>query len=210
MEIWISKSIKKIHIENKGYGFIAATDIPKNTVIMRDIPINDICKIKTNELQMYYVLYEIFINKKLFEIFKTLTPFEKDEHILKYSTIISQIKKIQDTKIKKFMTEIDKNEMEMYCTKYIRNAFNFNGNNRDKIVMPAILINGAIFNHSCVPNVYFKPEDKHMLFITNRKIKKGEELCDFYCDLELPCINRKKRLLEQYGFDCKCDKCTII
>lgn len=85
--------------------------------------------------------------------------------------------------------------------KYKRNAFMFAG-------YPAILFNGAIFNHSCTPNVHFAPnvEKTLMIFTTTRDILEGEELCDSYTTQCTSIGAAHIRLKSQYGFTCNCSQ----
>lgn len=86
-----------------------------------------------------------------------------------------------------------------YEDKYKRNAFMFAG-------YPAILFKGAVFNHSCTPNVHFEPNaDKtQMIFTTTRDILAGEELCDSYTTQCISIGAAHARLKSQYGFTCDC------
>lgn len=160
---------------------------------------------------MYHIIYNVLTSRDEHVIsqFEKLIPTTHDEHTIKYSIILSQINKINDEKIKTFLQSINKKEMELYCSKYIRNAFNFNVKNRNMKVNPVILFNGAVFNHSCIPNVIFSPQDadKKVYFFTTKKIEAGEELCSCYCDLKLNKKDRKSRMLQQYGFKCCCERC---
>ena len=84
--------------------------------------------------------------------------------------------------------------------KYKRNAFMFAG-------YPALLFNGAVFNHSCHNNVHFAPNTKrtHMIFTTTRNIESGEELCDSYTTQCASVRDAHARLKSQYGFACDYD-----
>ena len=46
-----------------------------------------------------------------------------------------------------------------------------------------------------------------MVFVASRDIKIGEEICDTYIDLFLNKKDRQTRLLNQYGFNCECNRC---
>eukprot|EP00026_Physarum_polycephalum_P006391 Phypoly_transcript_06433.p1 GENE.Phypoly_transcript_06433~~Phypoly_transcript_06433.p1 ORF type:complete len:455 (+),score=67.98 Phypoly_transcript_06433:59-1366(+) len=65
----------------------------------------------------------------------------------------------------------------------------------------------AMSNHSCDPNCIVKyGSDNSLLFVSKRKILKGEELTHSYIDDDLNLSARRKNLRE-YGFWCDCPKC---
>ncbi|KAL3635496.1 Histone-lysine N-methyltransferase atxr2 [Castilleja foliolosa] len=69
----------------------------------------------------------------------------------------------------------------------------------------------SCMNHSCVPNAkaFKRDEDKdgQATIIALRPIKKGEEITISYIDEDLPFKERQESLAD-YGFICKCPKCT--
>ena len=83
--------------------------------------------------------------------------------------------------------------------KYKRNAFTFAG-------YPALLFNGAVFNHACDPNVKFavNKDKTQMIFTAMRDIAAGEELCDSYTTKATCIADAHARLKSQYGFQCTC------
>lgn len=69
----------------------------------------------------------------------------------------------------------------------------------------------ATLNHSCEPNVSLlkdgpDEEDARVVARLSRDVLQGEELCNAYCDVELPLAKRQRELLE-YGFVCDCGRC---
>eukprot|EP00644_Phytophthora_capsici_P011719 jgi/Phyca11/572939/estExt2_Genewise1.C_PHYCAscaffold_500273 len=63
-------------------------------------------------------------------------------------------------------------------------------------------------NHSCDPNctvLYTKNGDGHVVAI--RDIKKGEELCICYIDVDMDVQTREANLRE-YKFKCFCSRCV--
>ncbi|EED90288.1 hypothetical protein THAPSDRAFT_24038 [Thalassiosira pseudonana CCMP1335] len=53
----------------------------------------------------------------------------------------------------------------------------------------------SYFNHSCVPNVSRYCIGDVMFFVTNRSVKKGDELCFSYIEHEFLCESAEKRTL---------------
>lgn len=68
------------------------------------------------------------------------------------------------------------------------------------------------FKHSCAPNVAWLSYDGHGVFITIRRVKKGDQL--FVCSmLEILMEPREKRQRQLYrfkGFICKCSRCEGV
>jgi len=182
------RHIKVINIENKGRGVIAIDDIPKHTVIMIDKPL---LHLENNTIDE--IILALKMNKELLAKFNTQYPFSIDKHTLSIESF-QQVSKLSPTIEHRLMLE-----------KYRRNTFNADNNN--KKLIPVILINGSLFNHSCYPNVSFHFHNNCMYFFTNRDVKKGEELTDSYVDLTLSTKERKQYLYTNYGFTCCCDRC---
>ncbi|KAF7829152.1 histone-lysine N-methyltransferase ASHR2 [Senna tora] len=77
----------------------------------------------------------------------------------------------------------------------------------------------TMFNHSCLPDVcrfdYFDtgaPGDEHNTDIVIRMIKdvsEGEEICISYLRFNKDYATRKRILMDEYGFDCECDRCKV-
>ncbi|KAI7906364.1 uncharacterized protein BX663DRAFT_496153 [Cokeromyces recurvatus] len=63
------------------------------------------------------------------------------------------------------------------------------------------------FNHSCDANVIKIRDGRKMKFIAKRMIKKGEEACISYGNVEEDVENRRSRLLKHYHFLCQCTRC---
>lgn len=91
----------------------------------------------------------------------------------------------------------------------------------------AALRQAVIFNHSCVPNaarrdtIGFNDSDSLQAlsetqvdpvaldFVALRSIRPGEELCLNYVPLSWTCTRRRRKLSEEYGFDCVCERCEL-
>jgi hypothetical protein len=203
--IYQHKHVAKTLVGNKGNGFVATRDIKKFTILVIDSSI--IPKLEVNdenkEMMIMYFLLMLPNDKKI--LFEMLTPHISSEVTISNSDIKEKIGNVKNNKIRNVLIRnIDK--VKLYLEKYKRNAFNLD--NIESTINPGILVNGAIFNHNCDPNVSFTCEDSKMYFFSNRDIKKGEELCDSYVDVSLCSKKRRAMLKERYDFVCNCNTCT--
>ncbi|XWV24666.1 hypothetical protein QJ856_gp1118 [Tupanvirus deep ocean] len=204
--------IKIDNIPNKGKALIATEKIPKNTVIIKELPAFMIPKNKHIFCDIFQLLYTI-MNSNDTETknkFISLAPDKIDNFLhhkkvfLKALHNLSRMRNKHAKKIYSFLVNNHtENEIVLLCAKYMCNAFEF-GNDG-----PVILLLGTLMNHSCDPNVKFIKENGYMVFRTSRNIQVGEELCDHYIDIKLPKNKRQKMLKERYGFVCKCPRCII-
>lgn len=68
----------------------------------------------------------------------------------------------------------------------------------------------SYFNHTCDPNITKSRDGRNMLFISNREISAGDELnIDYSGVLDLPVIERRKCLSDNWFFMCRCNKCEL-
>ncbi|KAJ3531162.1 hypothetical protein NM688_g7611 [Phlebia brevispora] len=74
-----------------------------------------------------------------------------------------------------------------------------------------IFLLASRFNSSCTPNVSKSWDDIHnvMVFRTLRDVAEGEELCFNYCGVLGTKEERKRELLEDFGFECICSACQL-
>ena len=73
----------------------------------------------------------------------------------------------------------------------------------------AVYMPSNFFNHSCSPNAFIKFSGKKQFVISNQRIKEGDEITISYVNHGQPEPNfRRKTLLENYLFDCKCQRCS--
>ena len=74
-----------------------------------------------------------------------------------------------------------------------------------------IFLLASRFNSSCTPNVSKSWDDIHnvMIFRTLRDVAEGEELCFNYCGVLGTQEERKRELLEDFGFECTCAACQL-
>ena len=206
-------NFKQVNIQNKGVGLVATRDINKGEIIIIDTPIT-INTYDNNHIysDIFQLLYKVLNNTQLTKKFMKLCPKNliKEEPSKNYDNLIknittelNKVKSINKQVYDFFVTNYSKDELLLYCLKYMCNAFDYMGK-------PSFLFTGTLLNHSCLPNTIFIPTNGKVIFISARQIKKGEELTDNYVNI-LDDINiRKKRLLEQYGFDCSCDRCIKL
>ena len=119
-----------------GLGTYTKVNLPKGTIIMKEIPV------RLDEPNDYR-FYQFKLVKKL------LTHHKKDFMKLVPSSIDSHAKfdeELMNEGREKFFPEMSMDELKLYYLKYKRNAFSFDGN-------PGILFTATRLNHSCDPNV---------------------------------------------------------
>jgi len=200
---FIDSIISKQEIPGKGYGFFATETIPASTIIIKETP-GIMIKRKVISSELFELLFIVLNDDKLLKQFMKLCPESLKDYRINEKSILKELKSIKSSNlvIYKFITEnFDMNDILLYCAKYMCNAFDFKGK-------PVILFTGTLLNHSCLPNVIFGQKDNQMHFITTRKIMKGEEINDSYIDITSSREQRYKELKDQYGFICKCTRCT--
>lgn len=171
-----------------GLGFWATERIPKNTVVLAEQPL----MLKKASESTVDAMFEL-IGKALCtnrDAFLKLTPRNQctDPFFLEYS-------RLKDAH-RRWLPDISRETARLYATKYVRNAFSTKDG-------PALLFDGAVFNHSCDPNVVFALQAGVMVFRTCRDVEEGEQLFDRYGNAD----GSKKyhaHLLRQYGFRCAC------
>lgn len=192
-------------IKNKGRGFVALTNIPTGTIILREKPAF-VLSINDNVVSdIFEILHQIFTcgNQKKINHFLSMSPKTHQDFIHYQEKILLELKKlkIQSNRIYQFFKKkFSDDDILLFCAKYMSNAFEYG----DSI---AILFNGRIFNHSCLPNIVFYRCNDEMCFITVRDICKGEELLDSYVNITHDKKTRQSRLWNQYRFHCNCQRC---
>lgn len=83
------------------------------------------------------------------------------------------------------------------------NAFSNHGHQFFTFIMQ------SYFNHSCIPNLVRFECGNKTICTTTRPIRKGDQLFVFYLGYEMKDRQSKAKFLdENFGFRCKCDKCT--
>ena len=63
----------------------------------------------------------------------------------------------------------------------------------------------SLMNHSCEPNVVTVFEGSELRVRSLRKVEAGEELMQCYTDVTCDVLMRRKRLKEQFFFECTCE-----
>ena len=200
----------------KGRCLISSKHIPKNTIIIKEKP-SIICEDAYDCVYQLYNSFQLkFANSDdniynedlkyaiLIADYEEIIPHSIDEYTIEYSQIKEHIQTLP-IYMRDFFETFNKNKLRILLSKFHRNAFtydNFHGGTS------AILFIGNILNHSCDPNIeFFIDKNGFFIFKTKRAVKKGEELCNSYIDINLSIKKRKTLLLEQYAFNCECDKC---
>jgi len=197
---YIHPSLKIKNISGKGRVRVATTFIHKDTVILVEEPKTKVDKV--NENAMFECIYKIYQNKEEKQWSK-LYPSEInkiDEEIKKVATIKNMV-------LKEWLLNQYANQLSLDIAKYKSNAFNMDNDKTEE--KPCILYSGAIFNHSCDPNVIFSFTDNKMIFKTCKDVNANEELQVNYIhtDIHKSKEHRQYRLLNQYNFLCSCSKC---
>ena len=202
MVFTIKNYIKKKYNKKSGYGFYAISDIPKNTIILID-PIAISKNINKQYKSSFDIMFDIiqticFNNSDIKQKFINLAPQTLDNYIISSNELLNELDKLSY----KLLLNMPINDLRLLCAKYMRNAFTFSNT-----IQASILLNGSIFNHSCIPNISFKPDlNNNMVFTTNKNIIAGEELFISYLQTNKENSNQY-RLLHQYGFICNCESC---
>ena len=191
--------------KDKGLGFYATAEIPQNTVLITEMPVT-FCSATDSTIDNMFALIAACLTSNTKDAFLALAPRDSNAGTsTSTSTSTNTNSYIPYKSIKaahkKWLPFLDGATVQFYVSKYVQNAFNFGDR-------PCILFAGAIFNHSCCPNVSFERQGKYMVFKTTRVVHKGEELFDRYGQFVKKTTVRKGRLLAQYGFECKCALCT--
>jgi hypothetical protein len=209
-----------IDTPHKGRGIFAIRPLPKETIILKERPL----LLAEDAYDAIYQLYGHLVSKDcddaasddaIFDTtadmqtqFESLAPQQMDDTIISSSEIEKHISTLPQY-MEDFFRSIKLTRLRLLIAKFYRNAFRNQHNARDTSSPPsAILIQGALMNHSCANNVdFYVDREGYFIFYTNRDIITGEELCDTYLDTTLSFKKRHTQLQLQYGFICTCAKC---
>lgn len=199
-------------LNGKGRSVIALQNLQKGTTIIKETPLL-YAEDAYDAIYQLYNTYDIETHEdeelKQYQQkqFESLIPYELDSKVINNNEINEHIKTLPNY-MQDFFNNIDSKRLRLLIAKFYRNAFR---NNNDKISRPssAVLIEGALLNHSCNNNIdFYVSKNGDYIFETNRNINEGEELCDTYIDTTLSFKKRQLRFLTQYNFICTCIKCT--
>jgi hypothetical protein len=158
---------------------------------------------------VYDALYQFYgtddPDEDVRSIFESMTPFKIDKYMISYAEIVAEVatlpRYMQDT-----FLNMKPERLRILVAKFYRNAFTYMARNTPPC---ALLATGTLMNHSCYNNIDFHVDrNGYFLFIANRDITAGEELCDSYLQKNTSVKKRKTSLLTQYGFSCECEKCS--
>src|SRR5579872_3603815 len=144
-------------IPNKGRGIIAKEKIPKNTIIMKEVPSIILPSDEIIFSDMFQLLYIIACSRpEIKHQFYLLQPNKIDQFVCHRKRMVQSFEKlstIQNRHAKRIYTYFKRNftidELLLMAAKYMCNAFDFG------IGGPVILFTGTLLNHSCDPNVSF-------------------------------------------------------
>ena len=71
----------------------------------------------------------------------------------------------------------------------------------------AMYPSASYFNHACDSNVKKDRHGRRIAFVASRDIQVGEEICITYGDADGDVLERRRNLLEWWGFACTCPRC---
>lgn len=145
-------------------------------------------------------------------IFLTLTPSYKLEYVLRayqaYTCLllIPKVSYMFDTEPKRVFL---KNLILHHTVVIPKNAFCNIAQCSEHFTVKYIFDVLSIINHSCAPSLSFATMGKLGYCVSVRPIKKGDQVFINYLGdgAKKPTEQRKKSLLCNWGFECKCDKC---
>ena len=214
MNQYNSKHIMKTHMDGKGFGIIATKNLKRFTIILTDVSIINKSVIYDAETHNEAEIIELYMvahllnpeNVDAMTKFSKLSPHTLDEHVISKKEISKRIDGLKNKKIKDLLSQHTIDNIRLCVEKYKRNAFNID--NTHKTIVPGIFVNGAIFNHSCDPNISFIYFNDMMYYFLNRDVTRGEELTDSYIDVACSREVRQIVLLDRYNFVCECNTCT--
>jgi SET domain len=191
----------------KGRFGIATRFIEKGTVVLKEKPL-------LVAEDVYDALYRIYgvDDDECIDIddvrafrtaFETLVPHTIDKYVPSHNELLEDIETLPNY-IQEFFSQLTwtPQRLRLLVSKFHRNAFTYSSQ------QCAILIDGAMFNHSCNNNLDFNEDSRgNFVFKTNRNIMKGEELCITYIETNVSRNKRMHTLQYNYGFQCSCSKC---
>ena len=171
-----------------GWGLWATERIPANTVVLAERPI--LGRTRESTVDAMFALIKVALDTHRAAFLQLAPRAAESAESVAYSII-------RDAH-RKHVPHLSRSDALLYATKYVRNAF-------ATVHGPALLFQGAVFNHSCDPNVLFSLHSGVMVFRTCRDVRAGEQLFDKYgSPTKRDAIKYHARLAEQYGFRCAC------
>jgi len=201
-----------LNISQNGYrSLIANCNISKGTVVIKEYPFLTCEDVYDGIYQIYSGAHDsgaIFSDSgaaSIKDIFENFTPNTIDKYTIDYLTILSDLKTLPKY-MQEFFEVFDINTLRILITKFHRNAFTYKTDDKPC----ALLQIGSLINHSCQNNLDFYVDNNgYFVFIANRNIESGEELCDSYLTNNSRISKPKcKYLLFQYGFIHSCELCN--
>jgi len=208
----------KIIQGEKGREAVATKNISVGKIILKETP-GIICE------DLYDCIYKIFIdsengiendsecNSDLADKYENMVPYTIDEQLITQTQLEQEIERLP-MYMQDFFNNMINNgvgnkgsvKLRLLAAKFYRNAFTYD----TKYGGPsAVLFKGSQFNHSCDPNInFYIDKNGDFIFQAKKDIRESEELYIKYIDTNLSYKKRQNLLFTQYGFQCKCVKCT--
>jgi hypothetical protein len=144
------------------------------------------------------------------EIANSLESFDVEEKVTSRADqyLISRITggKLHSKKLSEYSN--DDHVVEQLTALELRQVLKFN-----QFFVVGLCFVASHFNHSCVPNAAFEPDDENferdddqgLVFYAIKDIKPGEEILVSYSTLK----NRGPAYFQKFGFECKCPLCSM-
>ncbi|KAI8092505.1 uncharacterized protein BX664DRAFT_293598 [Halteromyces radiatus] len=82
-------------------------------------------------------------------------------------------------------------------------------NRLDVVAGRALYPLASLFNHDCAYNCQPRGKFREMTIRTLSTIQKEDPLTIAYTDTDLPVMNRRQKLLQDYYFTCQCNRCLL-
>lgn len=102
---------------------------------------------------------------------------------------------------------IDKSKLLYDLNRLQCNIWTLSDSNDLSIYGYTLMLNYALINHSCIPNVFIQYNGLQGNLRSIQTIQPNTELCFTYIDLMYNTEDRQYKLKSQYNFICKCQRC---
>jgi hypothetical protein len=196
---------------NNEFGVFATQYIPSNAIILQEHPILQIPRYIDAEQQQQNNTYEIQLQQDFLSLDEsTKLQLLQLSHGITSPMMTTNLNKLHSKDILLLLLQpplllstlkqiIEYNAMPLGTTS------NAGG----------IFLQCSRFNHSCNPNALYRYNNElgMMEILSTKDIQPNEEICVCYILLEyllLPVHERKQYIWNELGFNCQCEKCTLL
>jgi len=204
-------SYKLAAIAGKGMGVIAARNIKRGDVVLKELPVLQY-KSQGSYEKDYHQMLQIYHSR-----FQKLSNHIQKEIMNLYCNPITQ-EEVKDCLASSLTLDVEENETAFkfvsicktngFEIAHERDNFSYGDDNSSE----GLYLVASRFNHSCIPNVHWFFEKNTITLKAVRQISQGDELCSSYLDptrLTMPPTIRATRdhLSLYNGFNCICSLC---